>query len=58
MALSLSSCIKDEAPNSEADVTGITLPDASMMLRTPIVNNSDITIYANTADSILARSSR
>lgn len=54
MALSLSSCIKDEAPNSEADVTGITLPDASMMLRTPIVNNSDITIYANTADSILA----
>lgn len=35
MVLSLSSCIKDEAPNSEADITGVTLPDTSMLLRTP-----------------------
>lgn len=54
MMLSLSSCIKDEAPNSEADITGVTLPDTSMLLRAPIVNNNDIIIYANTGDSIIA----
>lgn len=54
MALTLSSCIKDEAPNSEADITGVTLPDKGMLLRDPVVTNNDITIYANTSDSIIA----
>lgn len=50
----LSSCIKEEAPNTEADITGVTLGDGSQLLRDPVINNDDITIFANTADSILA----
>lgn len=51
---SLSSCIKEEAPNAEADITGVTLGDGSLLLREPVINNNDITLYANTSDSILA----
>lgn len=54
VALSLCSCIKDEAPNAEADITGVSLGDSSLLLREPIISNADITIYANTSDSILA----
>lgn len=54
LPLVLSSCIKDEAPNSEADITGVTLPDSSVLLREPVISNSDITLYADTPDSILA----
>lgn len=54
LPLALSSCIKDEAPNSEADITGVSLPDSKILLREPIINNNDITLYANTVDSILA----
>lgn len=54
LPLVLSSCIKDEALNSEADITGVTLADSSVLLRAPVINNSDITLYADTPDSILA----
>ena len=54
LPLALSSCIKDEAPNSEADITGVTLADSTLLLREPVINNNDITLYANTGDSILA----
>lgn len=54
LPLALSSCIKDEAPNSEADITGVTLADITLLLREPVINNNDITLYANTGDSILA----
>ncbi len=54
LPLALSSCIKEEAPNSEADITGVTLPDSASLLREPVINNNDITLYANTADSVLA----
>lgn len=50
----LSSCIKEEALNAEADITGVTLGDNSQLLREPVINNNDITLYANTSDSILA----
>ena len=52
LPLALSSCIKDEAPNSEADITGVTLADSTLLLREPVINNNDITLYANTGDSI------
>lgn len=54
LPLALSSCIKDEASNSEADITGVTLADSTLLLREPVINNNDITLYANTGDSILA----
>ena len=54
MATSLSSCIKDEALNAEADITGVTLGDDSKLLREPVINNNDITLFANTNDSVLA----
>lgn len=49
-----SSCIKDEALNAEADITGASLPDSTLLIRHPDVTNEAVTIYANTADSILA----
>lgn len=51
---SLSSCIKDEALNAEADITGVTLDNNSELLREPVINNNDIILYANTNDSILS----
>lgn len=51
---SLSSCIKEEALNAEADITGVSIGDNSILLRDPVINNNDIVLYANTADSILA----
>lgn len=53
-ATSLTSCMKEEAPNAEADITGVTIGDGSLLLRDPVINNTDITIYANISDSILA----
>lgn len=50
----LSSCIKEEALNAEADIMGVTLGDNSQLLREPVISNNDITLYANTADSILS----
>lgn len=53
-ATSFSSCIKEEALNAEADITSVTLGDNHQLLREPVINNNDITLYANTNDSILA----
>lgn len=53
-ATSFSSCIKEEALNAEADITGVTLGNAEQLLREPVINNNDITLYANTGDSILS----
>ena len=54
MTASLSSCIKEEALNSEADIPGVTLGDGSSLIREPEITNNEVTLYANTADSILA----
>jgi hypothetical protein len=54
MALPLSSCIKEEALNAEADITGVSLGDGQQLMREPVINNNDVTLYANTGDSILA----
>ncbi len=52
-SLALSACIKSEAPNAEADILEVSLGDTPV-LRDPLISNTDITIFANTADSILA----
>lgn len=54
MTASLTSCIKEEALNSEADITGVTLGDDNMLLRDPDITNNEVTLYLNTSDSILA----
>lgn len=54
MTPSLSSCIKEEALNAEADITGVSLGVDSLLIRKPVITNNEITIYANTRDSILA----
>ncbi len=51
---SLSSCIKEEALNAEADIPGVSLGENSPLIRYPVINNNDIILYANTGDSILA----
>lgn len=53
MTASLSSCIKEEALNSEADITGVTLGDEKLLIRDPEITNNEVTLYANTSDSIL-----
>ena len=54
MTAMLSSCIKEEALNAEADITGVSLGADSLLIREPEITNNEITIYANTRDSILA----
>lgn len=54
MTASLSSCIKEEALNSEADITGVTLGNDDLLLRDPNITNNEVTLYLNTSDSILA----
>ncbi len=54
MTASLTSCIKEEALNSEADITGVTLDDDNLLLRDPDITNNEVTLYLNTSDSILA----
>ncbi len=54
MTAALSSCIKEEALNSEADITGVTLGDDNLLIRDPEITNNQVTLYANTSDSILA----
>ena len=54
MTAGLSSCIKEEALNAEADITGVSLGADSLLIREPEISNNEVTIYANTRDSILA----
>ncbi len=54
MTASLSSCIKEEALNSEADITRVTLGNDDLLLRDPDITNNEVTLYINTSDSILA----
>lgn len=54
MTAALASCIKEEALNAEADITGVSLGADSLLIREPEITNNEITIYANTRDSILA----
>lgn len=51
---SLSSCIKEEALNAEADIVGVKLGDNNVLIRQPEISNNTVTLYANTADSILS----
>ncbi|MDR2282168.1 MAG: PCMD domain-containing protein [Sphingobacterium sp.] len=43
-AFSLSSCIKDEAPNMEADIVDVMIAD-SILNVSPIINNASVVVY-------------
>ena len=42
----LSSCIKEEALNSEADITGVTV-DGTTLIRKPVITNNEVLFYVN-----------
>lgn len=44
--LSLTSCIKDEAPNAEADILSC-IVDESLLIRTPVITNDEVKLYVN-----------
>uniref|UniRef100_A0AB33IRK9 PCMD domain-containing protein n=1 Tax=Prevotella sp. GTC17253 TaxID=3236793 RepID=A0AB33IRK9_9BACT len=47
LSCAFTSCIQDEAPNAEADITACTLPDAGMLIRTPVITNDEVKFYTN-----------
>ena len=44
--LSLTSCIKDEAPNAEADILSC-IVDESLLIRMPVITNDEVKLYVN-----------
>lgn len=46
IGLSFSSCIQDEAANTEADIESCTIPDPSVLKMPPIINNNTVIIMA------------
>ena len=51
LALSFASCIKEEAPNQEADITAIKI-EGITPLRAPIITNTEIKVYVNGWDDV------
>lgn len=54
-ALCLSSCIRDEAPNSEADITACKVP-TDILIREPLITNDKITFYVKEATDLTNQS--
>lgn len=52
--LSLMSCIRDEAMNSEADITACKV-SSEILLRAPIVSNSKVTLYVKDGTDLSAQ---
>ena len=44
--LLLSSCIKEEALNAEADITDVTV-DGTTLVRKPVITNNEVIFYVN-----------
>ena len=44
--LLLSSCIKEEALNAEADITDVTV-DGTKLVRKPVITNNEVLFYVN-----------
>lgn len=49
----LSSCIKDEALNAEADIVSVTVP-GDILIREPVVTNNEVRLYVNGWDNLSA----
>lgn len=51
IATTISSCIKDEAPNAEADILTCTVEDENILKQAPVITNTTITLWVKgTAD--------
>lgn len=50
-AFIFSSCIKDEAQNTEADIVSCTV-DGNLLIRNPIITNNEVRLYVNGWDDI------
>lgn len=48
-----SSCIRDEAPNAEADILSCRLPGITMTT-SPIINNNSVTLFVTPGTNISA----
>ena len=44
--LALSSCIREEALNAEADITDVTV-DGTTLVRKPVITNNEVIFYVN-----------
>ena len=44
--LLFSSCIREEALNAEADITGVTV-DGPTLIRRPVITNDEVIFYVN-----------
>lgn len=50
-SLVVSSCIKDEAPNAEADIVACAV-EGDLLIRKPVITNSEIKFYVNGWDDV------
>ena len=51
---SFASCIKDEAPNAECDITGVSFGSSDILNRAPVISNDRVLIMVNTNVNITA----
>ena len=53
LAIISSSCIRDEAPNAEADILSCKLPEVAMTT-SPIINNNSVTLFVGPGTNVSA----
>lgn len=51
--LGLSSCIKEEAPNAEADILSCEV-EGNLLIREPVISNHEVKLYANSWNDLSA----
>ena len=51
LLLTLQSCIKNEAPNAEADILTCEV-DGNVLIRKPVIQNTEIKLYVNSLDNV------
>ena len=51
LLLTLQSCIKSEAPNTEADILTCEV-DGNLLIREPIIQNTEVKLYVTDLDKV------
>ncbi|TXJ59700.1 hypothetical protein ETF27_09305 [Prevotella brunnea] len=51
MVVMFSSCIRDEAPNAEADIVGCEV-EGDLLIRQPVITNNEVRLYVNGWDDV------
>lgn len=47
LVLSLTACIKDEAPNQEADIVTAKVDGENLLIREPVITNNEVKFFVN-----------